>query len=237
MATQNLEQRLKRLEGINEKQQRKLEEQQLKIERMEAAREIENMMSRYEYYHVNNRHKEVMAMYSKDAGTRVYFGELGYWKGANAPQRAWGLLDQMPPQPGTMHFHPTMCPVIEVAADGKTAQALWTTFGFESGVKKDTGELDPQYAWGTYGADLIKEDGQWKFWHFHIYRLLMHPVNKPWTTKEGWDPDKEGGMELPDDKKPDAPGVDDSPYRTDKVNVIKPDPPLPYKKWGDTKMA
>ena len=116
---------------------------------------------------------------------------------ADAADRGWGILNQMDPQPGSMHFHPTMCPVIEVAEDGQTAQCAWTTFGFETGKDRETGELAAKYAWGTYGVDYIKEDGEWKFWHFHIYRLMMHDEGKPWTDKKYWDPyPKKDGEEV-----------------------------------------
>lgn len=223
----NVEQRLEKLEKV-------IKAQQLEIERSQAARICENMFNRYEYYHVNEQHDKVIAMFAKRPDTRLYFGELGYWEGPDAAKRGWGILKQMKPKPGTMHFHPTMCPVVEVAADGQTAQGVWTTFGFESGADRKTGELDPKYAWGTYGIDFIKEDGEWKFWHFHIYRLLMHTVGKPWTDKKYWNPFPEAsgdvdGMPMPEELKPDFPGVDDSPYQIDKVTVIKPEPPLPYK--------
>ena len=147
----------------------------------------------------------------------------------------------MDPQPGSMHFHPTMCPVVEVAEDGQTAQGVWTTFGFETGPDRETGTLQPQYAWGTYGADFIKEDGEWKFWHFHIYRLCCYRYDQPWTELEGWNPfpDRQevDGMPMPDELKPDFPGVDDYPYQRDKVTVIKPDPPVPYKTFSDVKMS
>jgi len=226
-----VEERLDRLEATNEKQK-------LQIERLQAAREIENMMSQYEYYHVNWRHKDVMAMYSKKPSTRVYFGEMGYWEGSDAPQKAWALLDRLSPRPGEMHFHPTFCPIVEVAADGKTAKGVWTTWGFETMPDPKTGKLLPQYSWGTYGVDFIKEDGTWKFWHFHIYRLCMYTYDKPWTELDGWNPTaQEGqGMHVPDDIKPNGPGIDDYPYRRDKVVVIKPDPPLPYETWKDTTM-
>lgn len=232
---ENVEQRLAKLEKT-------IEGQQHEIERLQAARICENMFSRYEYYHVNNEHDKVIAMFSKRPDTRLYFGELGYWEGPDAAARGWGILKQMDPAPGHMHFHPTMCPVVEVAEDGQTAQCTWTTFGFESGQDRKTGELNPQYSWGTYGIDYIKEDGEWKFWHFHIYRLLMHPISTPWTDKKYWDPFPEAagdvdGMPMPEHLKPDFPGVDDSPYQAEKVTVIKPDPALPYKTIDDVKWS
>jgi hypothetical protein len=44
-------------------------------------------------------------------------------------------------------------------------------------------------------------------------------------------------MPMPEHMKPDFPGVDDSPYQTDKVTVIKPDPAPPYKTISDVKWS
>jgi len=212
------------------------------IERLKAARICENMMSRYEYYHANEEHDKVIAMFSKRPDTRLYFGELGYWEGPDAAERGWGILKRMAPQPGSLHFHPTMCPVVEVAEDGQTARGTWTTFGFETGRDRKTGQLKANYAWGTYGVDFIKENGEWKFWHFHIYRLVQHEEGKPWTDKKYWDPFPAGagdvdGMPMPEDLKPDFPGVGDSPYQSDKVNHINPEPALPYKTISDVEWS
>ena len=230
MSLETIEERVQRLEQLNTKQQ-------LQIERLQAAREIENMFSRYEYYHVNEQHQKVIDMFSHKPSTTLHFGEQGYWQGPDAAKRGWSTLMGRTPQPGEMHFHPTMCPIVEVAADGKTAKGVWTTWGFETGTDRKTGKLKSQYAWGTYGVDFIKEDGVWKFWHFHIYRLASYEYNKPWTELDGWNPDPEKGETLSTEAvrmfKTDFPGVDDYPYRRDKVVVIKPDPPLPYEKWED----
>jgi len=225
------EERLARLEEL-------VDNQANKIERLEAARICENMFNRYEYYHVNEQHQKVIDMFAHTPGDRLYFGELGFWEGANASNRGWGMLMGHPPMDGTMHFHPTMCPVIEVAEDCQTAQAVWTTFGFESGKDPQTGEYTPKYAWGTYGIDFLKVDGEWKFWHFHIYRLVCTRPGGDWTKLEDWDPDQKGLMdELPPEIRPDYPGVDDYPFRVNKPPMIHPEPPLPYKTFSEIRMS
>ncbi len=207
--------------------------QQLEIERLQAVVEIQNLMSEYEYLHTANRHRDVMGLYAKDPDTTVYMGELGYWKGPDAPQRAWQLLERLgggEPPAGMMAIHPVVSPIIVVAGDGKTAKGVWLTNGFVAGVNQETGEQRAMWEWGTYGVDFIKENGKWKFWHFHIYRLFQTGWDK---GLKDWDPDREV-MKVPDDIKPDGPGVDDYPYRKDRVFVLKPDLPKPYQTWADT---
>ena len=45
-------------------------------------------MSKYEYLHTANMHKEVSKLFAPRPDTRVYFGEVGYWEGPDAPDRA-----------------------------------------------------------------------------------------------------------------------------------------------------
>lgn len=207
--------------------------QQLEIERLQAVTEIQNLMSEYEYLHTANRHRDVMELYAKDPDTTIYMGELGYWKGADAPQRAWSLLDRLgggKPPVGVMAIHPLVTPFIVVAGDGKTAKGVWLNNGFVVAPDRQTGEQRAMWEWGIYGVDFIKEDGKWKFWHFHMYRLFRTGWDK---GLKDWDPDEEV-MKVPDDIKPDGPGVDDYPYRPDKALVLKPDLPKPYQTWADT---
>jgi len=206
------------------------------IERLHAVNEINNLMSKYEYLHVNEKHDEVIQLYAKKApDVRVYFGQLGYWEGHDAPDRAWSLLKRRPMEEriGQIHFHPTCNPYVIVSGDGKTAKGVWVTDGIE--CPKIGDQLIPLWSWATYGVDFIKEDGEWKFWHFHIYRLFMSEYNHPWTTVEGWNPDRVSDH-VPDDIKMDGPGIDDYPYRVDSLTVVKPDLPEPYEKWEDTTM-
>jgi hypothetical protein len=203
---------------------------QHEIGRLQAVVEIQNMMSAYCYLHAANRHKEVMKMYAKKSpDSRIYMGELGYWEGYDAAERAWSLLDRLgggKPAPGMMALHPMVSPMVVVAGDGKTAKGMWLTTGFVA-HKDKAGVLGATWEWGTYGIDFIKEDGQWKFWHFHIYRLFRTGWDK---GLKDWNPDAEV-MKVPDDIKPDGPGVDDYPYRPNEVFILKPDLPEPYEKW------
>jgi len=204
------------------------------IERLQAVVEIQNMMSAYCYLHAANRHKDVMKLYAKKSpDARIYMGELGYWEGYDAAERAWSLLDRMgggKPPPGMMALHPMVSPIVVVAGDGKTAKGVWLTNGFVAGKDRETGEMRATWEWGTYGIDFIKEDGKWKFWHFHIYRLFRTGWDK---GLKDWNPDAEV-MKVPDEIKPDGPGVDDYPYRPDKVFILKPDLPESYQTWKDT---
>lgn len=226
MAENTLEQRMADVE-------KELQKAKHEIERLQAVHEIENLMSEYVYLHMSNRHKDVMKLYAKHPDTRVYMGELGWWKGADAPQRAWQLLERLgagQAPPGMMAIHPVCTSHVIVAGDGKTAKGVWLNTGFVLMWNKEKQEQGAHWEWGVYGIDFIKENGKWKFWHHHIYRL----ASTDWAEGfKDWDPERQV-MQIPDDIKPDYAAIDDYPYRRDKVFILKPDRAEPYETWSDT---
>ena len=79
MATESLEKRMENIEDTIKNYDTELKNLQEtnnslrhEIERLQAVNEIQNLMSRYEFLHTSNRHKEVMEMYAKKAPSRVY---------------------------------------------------------------------------------------------------------------------------------------------------------------------
>ncbi len=66
---------------------------------------------------------------------------------------------------GQLLLHVITTAIIEVADDGLTAKGYWYT----PGMLKQTGDDPAQTMWENYGADFIKEDGEWKIWHLHMY--------------------------------------------------------------------
>ena len=49
-------------------------------------------MGRYAYLHVQHRMGDLSTLFAKRLDTRVYFGEQGYFEGADAVERAWGSM-------------------------------------------------------------------------------------------------------------------------------------------------
>jgi hypothetical protein len=207
---------------------------QHEIERLQAVNEIQNLMSRYEYLHMTNQHKEVMELHAKKSpDITISIKETGVWKGPDGPRKAWENLERMTGENpiGMMAVHPTTTPLIEVAGDGKTAKAVWIGTGLVASVNRETGKPQCMWEWDRYGIDFIKEDGKWKFWHFHLYGLFSSGWDDKWEeqfTKE------KAAISVPDDLKPDGPPVDDYPHRPDTVSQLIPALPEPYETFDDT---
>jgi hypothetical protein len=151
--------------------------------------------------------------------------------------------------------------MIEVAQDGKTAKGLWVVAGVESGlaspeaVKKapdymyTNSTVDGKRVWAhtiqlKYGVDFLKQDGQWKIWHFHCFEVSRSPYGMDWITFASKSQDQSFSNDLmyfgEDGKpvfmpKPDGPAkVINNPYRTDKSQSLDARPPEPYRTFADT---
>jgi len=234
MATESLAETVKKL--------------QYQVEKLTAIAECNRLMGRYAYLLAQHRMEDFFNLFAKHSKTRVYLGEMGYWEGPDAPRRAWGMSDvrEGASQPqrreenmaGLLYLHPNETPCIEVAGDLQTAKGVWITDGIETGRNSVTQQLDPHWAWGAYGIDFIKENGQWKFWHFHIYRLFAPHYNTSWVEWEADAPPSQfppvDGVRRMPKRKADGPAVDDYPYRANEVFVWKPDPPEPYETFDKT---
>ena len=200
------------------------------IERLQAVNDIENLMSKYEYFHMTCRNPDVIKLYAKKSpDVRVMIKEMGTWEGKDAPDRAWGIdpgADEG--YVGAMGIHPTTTPMIVVAGDGKTAKGVWIGTGFVASADPKTKKPSCTWEWDRYGVDFIKEDGKWKFWHFHIYSLFSSGWDAPWADQFK---KKMGEMHIPDEFKPDKPPIDSYPYRPDTVVQLIPVPPEPYESY------
>jgi len=228
MATETTEKTIKSM-------QKEIKKCQQEIERLQAARDIENLMSKYEYLHTANMHNEVSKLFARLPDTRVYFGELGYWEGPDAPDRAWSMLTRLGDTTGMMALHATTTPVIVVSGDGKTAKGVWVGLGFVAQAR--TGKPTCNWEFDRYGIDFIKEGNTWKIWHHHIYRML-HGLN--WDDKWADPYSRPGpvGLQVPADIPVDGPcpPEQDNPYRPDTKQRLMPVPPEPYEKWADVEM-
>ena len=238
MTDQSLEERVRLLEEDN-RELRKL------VQRQEDTRQIANMMGRYIYKHELHQDAEFLNTIFADrddiswevANFGVFVGTRGVKRTLDAHS---GIFEKEADKPkgldatGSMIMHTLSTPVIEVAGDGKTAKGIWISPGHETMGNPKTGEFLGVWAWTKYGCDFIKVDGQWKLWHYHVYRVFKTPYDKCWT--EEWETKQEA---APDAKKPglvepDMPTTYDNPYSRQYVAQPIPAAPESYETWGDT---
>lgn len=202
------------------------------LERVKAVNEILNLLSKMQYFHMVNNDDGVASLFAKRADTRLYFGELGYWVGADAPVKGGKTFEGMD-KAGMMALHLMVNPVIEVAGDGKTARGIFIASGIVAMKSRETGKPNAMWEWNRYGIDFIKEDGKWKLWHHHIFPLFQMGWNENWA--EHFEKKKEGGMPIP--IKTDFPGTPaDVFYSPDAELPLAPAPPGPYETFDPENM-
>jgi hypothetical protein len=239
MEAKTLEQKLNDLENAVKRQQHDLEDtikrQQREIETLKAVHEIQNLMSRYEYLKMVSRHTEIAKMFAtKTPGVAAHQELWGNWEGNEGIQRFYGkggLNDFRDKQDkrGSLGIHITASAVIEVAGDGKTAKGVWVSYGFHTRRTPDA-KFDIGYAWYKFGVDFVKEDGQWKFWHFRLSPVVHHTFDKSWVEKPWSPPYLE---ERPPEHKEDTPATEWYGWAPHLAPTNHPAPPEPYETFDE----
>lgn len=201
-----------------------------RIQHMEDVHEIQNLMGKYVFYHMAGLHKETAELFAqKTPGVKAEVGPLGIWEGTEGIKRFFVDYHeyQQADRIGSMNIHTLTSPVIEVAKDGKTAKGIWISPGAE--VIRPGGKKKAIWMWGKYGVDFVKEDGVWKFWHFHIYGCFMC------SYEEGWlDGSNLGEPNVPAKLKADRPSNYHWQYTPTAVFENVPVPPQPYETFDES---
>lgn len=158
-----------------------------RIHNANAAVECEKVMSKHVYYHAAGIHREEIEEFwtKSDECTWAHnFGQMGdkanyianYADGQEANTRdIFEQVSKVYPEILDEHWVPdyraiceeamhfTVSPVVEVAADGKTAKGLWYTPGCIFSTLNPQQSREGTWIWERYGADFVFEDGQWVY--------------------------------------------------------------------------
>jgi hypothetical protein len=230
----------------------------------EASRDrgqVENLFSRYMALHNAFRDPEIVPLWVSrgTADVRAQYSNNGVYTDWD---KVMAYHAQRPHPAGKLIVHYVTSPIIEVAEDGQTAKGMWMMTGLESGLTSPEaakGAPDFMYeknvtvngkkvwmhtVFAKYGVDFLKQNGQWKIWHFHCYEIARSPFGL------GWIPFAAAAQDSPfaDDlmyfgedgrpvmmPKPDGPAVlRHNPYRTDSGQTLDLPPPVPYRTFSET---
>ena len=136
-----------------------------------ALNQIQNVMGRYAHLGEERGEgtlEELFAMKTEGVSWKTPFGPDGI---AAVKARFARPAEDPRKVPGQLHMHAMFTPVIEIAADGKTALGVWDSFGpnIQSSAQ-GTGWL-----WVKYGVDFVQEDGEWKIWHLQVFPVFNAP--------------------------------------------------------------
>ena len=175
------------------------------VQRWESQRAIKNLMGKYANCVILNREHDIYEMFwSKSEDVSLMFND-GAYVGAEAVSAYYTachernalvakLMQQRFPEVlgdkseeevygvGPFKVKPMACPVIEIAADGKTAKGLW----YCQGAYNDVETCGPvaHWTWGYFAADFLCEDGMWKIWHLQYLNDVDCICGQSWATEQ-----------------------------------------------------
>jgi hypothetical protein len=132
---------------------------------------ISNLQRAYGYYTDKALWDQAADLFSRDATLEI--AGRGVFVGNDRVRRYFKVLPAL--AEGIVFIHLQLQPVINIAADGKTANGRWralTHFG-QVGKRSQMGE-------GVYENSYIKEDDVWKISKLHYYPDYMV------DTRDGW---------------------------------------------------
>ena len=163
------------------------------FEEIKNTEKIKKLMTRHENYFTAFQMKKCLEMWAKrdDCLVEVPWGCYDDIKGVERY-----LLtdhgDRNDPEvqeiiKGCVVFRTVDTELVVIAGDGQTARACWSSQGFEvygNNVFQKEYKGETLLYFLKYGVDSIKEDGEWKLWHMHIYPQFRVPYHTGWTDRE-----------------------------------------------------
>jgi hypothetical protein len=200
-----------------------------RIERLEAAVEIQNLMSKYQYLHSAYMNEKIVELFA-DRDDVTIDAPFGKWSGLDAVRRCFGVLFEKDLTPrdlrGELVEHTLTTPIIEVAGDARTAKVVWNSPGFEA-HKFFWVEGSPHIAfwnWLKYSVDFIRTDKGWRIWHLRIYTTFASDYNTSCVDGEHPpEPPLNAGK-----ARFNEPPAASTRYSKDRAPQLIPVPPEPY---------
>ena len=216
--------------------EKRIEALEFELERAKAYQECLNTIDKYTYYFNVGMFDEIVALWADRPDSSVEMA-WGTYSGTDGIKRCYlghhGSINMG--KNGSFYIHSFATPVLEVAADGKTARAVFFSPGVETpSPARNDGELECLWCWIKYGVDFIKIDGKWYIWHLSTYGWFMCDYYKSWGEESFAGPGDERARTMPREHAPDGPiSHEDWIYTPTGNTVLLPVPPLPYKTFKD----
>jgi hypothetical protein len=151
------------------------------IESLEAYQEIQNLMGRTMAAFNFRQAGRILQNFALDRpDVWLEYADEGVFEGPDAVKTIVNEMVGAEPKPGEMLDLQLTTPMVEVAGDLQTAQAVWWCPG--AGAILHEGQ-DPEaiWAWGMLAADFILQNDEWKIWHLHYFRYIKCSYDKGWV--------------------------------------------------------
>jgi hypothetical protein len=145
---------------------------ELKLQRLHAVDEVENLQSAYGYYADMSMQDATSALFTENSTLEIL--GRGVFLGSD---RIYEYMRRLgAPTNGRLFTHMQLQPVINVSADGTRANIRARLFEM-FGVMNSQAQL----AEGTYENRFILENGQWKYQGLNGYQTFYTDYDKGWA--------------------------------------------------------
>ncbi len=225
--------------------------------RWEDQRAIKNLMGKYANCVILNREQDIFGLFwaalddvslmfndGAYVGTDAVSGYYSACRDRNAlvaklmqqrfPEVLGGKAEEEIYGVGPFKVKPMACPVIEIAADGKTAKGLW----FCQGAYNDVETCGPvaHWTWGYFAADFVKEEAGWKIWHLQYLNDIDCICGQSWADEPVPYPDLPEFAPLADFVYPEYTVKETfrALYSADRPVTPCPEIPRPYATFAET---
>lgn len=229
------------------------------LQRLNDIQDINDVMGRHAWYYSAGQHQRELDELFAQKQPDVSFGtNAGMWVGLASIKRFYvdwfwkqakedlASLSRRHPEvknvpenllAGTSMMHTITTPLVVVAEDGKTAKGLFYSPG--QVTQTPLGQPTANYMWERYAIDFIREDGQWRIWHFNVFTDWSAAPNADWTKPQApqqlsLQPGERLPWDNPDSPQPDIVGERYKSYAIDAVRGENPKVPVPYRTFSET---
>lgn len=145
-----------------------------RILRLEDAAAIENLIGAYGYFLDKQQWDRLTDLFAADGSMEISL--RGVYVGRQSIRRALELFGPQGMQPGCLHNHLQLQPVIHVAADGGRAWARSRAFS-QLGTYRGTA----LWHGGVYECEFVKIAGTWKYRRDHVYTTYFADYERGWA--------------------------------------------------------
>ena len=152
------------------------------LEKRMARVAIENVMGRFSILYSGGRYRELMQFFADTEQISFQRSDVGVYEGQGAVAGYFANLADHA-LPGSFRMMNLTSPVIEMAADGKTAQGMWFINGLEA--VKDPGDPQAPAAdlWinDKLAVEFLRTDcGDWRILRMTVCEEMRGRYHKSW---------------------------------------------------------
>lgn len=204
--------------------------QERELKRMQSEHEIRNLAAKFVLSVKGGFFEDAYRCFALETeGVAANVEKYGVYEGKEKLKEYFvDYYRRIGGKEGCFLMHELTTPVIELAGDGETAQAMFITQGVLA-VDVDHWMQDHEAArsmwqFGPWYMDFCRENGEWKIWHLTMYDEVETDYEVSWSER--------GDHEVILDKsapEPSRPAGEGHYFHPGRAPYLHREPPVPYQ--------